>query len=90
LGTTEIAERIVEAGNGRTISLEIELRSNYSGRGLYGKTTSALVVPDAGTLAAAVGLAAAEAIVTGQDHLPIITAVKAARTDNLGHDLIVY
>lgn len=85
-----IAVKIAGAGNGRTISLQIELRSNYSGRGMFGKTTSALVVPDAGTLAAAVGLAVAEAIVTGQDHLAIIEAVKAVRTDNMGHDLIVY
>jgi hypothetical protein len=85
---SDIAERIAEAGadNG----LEIRLMSDYSGRGMFGQATSALVVPDVATFAAAVGLAASQKALEGQNVHDLIEAVKEVRTDSLGHDMIVY
>ena len=84
----EIAEKIAEAGadNG----LEIRLMSDYSGRGMFGNVTSALVVPDVATFAAAVGLAASQMSLEGQQVHDLIEAVKEVQTDSLGHDMIVY
>jgi hypothetical protein len=91
----EIAKQIFDASeyaadNLQGFDLKVELKPDYSGRGMYGKSTAALVVTDPVTLAVAVGFAVYEALALGNDQIPTLAAIKEARTDNLGNDLIVY
>jgi hypothetical protein len=74
---------------------QIELRLDYSGRGMFGEKTTELVVPDLLTLASALGSTVADEVTglyEGRDGDPILLSAEVynARVDNLGHDLIVY
>jgi hypothetical protein len=63
---------------------------DYSGRGMYGKTTAAVVVPDVPCLMAMVGRAVLAAQRDNGDPDDFIEATRSFRTDSLGMDMIVY
>jgi hypothetical protein len=97
-----VAEKIVAASKSAAENLsgfdrfnKIELRLDYSGRGMNGEKTTALVVPDLLTLASALGFAVADEVTSlyeGRDGDPILLSAEVynARVDNMGHDLIVH
>lgn len=83
--TNELMRALVRAGEDRL--LEIRARPNYSGRGMAGKETAAVVVENLSTLLVAVALA--------HNHLDtddngVVEEVQGLRMDNMGHDIVVY
>lgn len=94
----EIAKVIVEACE--EIGIEVDLREDYSGRGMYGSTTAALVLADEKDLVKATALAAIrvhenaeheefngrEASMTSEDYLQGLDF----KFDSMGHDIVVY
>ena len=74
--TTEQANEIAD-----NCAVDVEVREGYSGRGMYGKEVTGLVVESASDLIA-IGYAAAEAAIELSD-LP-------HRTDSMGRSIIVY
>ena len=94
----EIARAIADAA--AEIGVEIELRANYSGRGMMGRTTAALTYNGLSDLLGAVATASANVtsgLVGHSDRVPDITngydfveGLAGLRTDNMGRDTIVY
>ena len=90
--TPETAAKIAEfAGD----AYPAEIRADYSGRGMYGKTTAAVVFDQGITLgqfASIVGEIAAT-IVDGSDiyeaRVPFLREIENLRTDSMGRDGIV-
>lgn len=74
--TTEQAQEIAD-----NCSVDVEVREGYSGRGMYGRKVTGLVVADVSDLIA-IGFAAAEAGID-MDDLP-------HRYDSMGRSIIVY
>lgn len=71
----EIEDVLVDLG------YEVEVRDDYSGRGMYGATVPAFVADDTGVMTA-IGYAAAIAEVPLED-LP-------RRTDSMGRGVVIY
>lgn len=71
--------------------IDIELREEYSGRGMFGGITSGVVVDSLSEFISAVGdyLSSAEA-----DDIEIIkeigSAIKHIKTDSMGYSVIIY
>jgi hypothetical protein len=80
----EIAREIVEAAESE--GWESSLREDYSGRGMYGRTTAGVIMPDLLKFAAAVGMA----VHLSDNPERIILAVADASQDSMGLDVIVY
>jgi gamma-glutamyltranspeptidase len=79
------------------IGLEHEYREDYSGRGMFGKTTHGIVVDKWGDLLAAVASVAADIGTTyghemGTTESPdeFIEEMRKIRWDSMGHSMIVY
>jgi hypothetical protein len=83
----EFATMITEAAE--AIDLDVKLRPDYSGRGMYGATTAALIAPSMAEFAAAACEAAARLERRDEWSDWFIDAVRAVRTDNTGRDSIV-
>jgi hypothetical protein len=92
----ETAELLVEAAHDENINAT--LRKDYSGRGMYGKTTHAVELPRLDQLAAIAAVAAAE-MVREQDGKIVppeytlrdfVDDLRRLRSDNMGLDYIVY
>lgn len=67
---------------------EYTLDPEYSGRGMYDKTTAAIVVGDIGTFIGAVALAAAN---IDDDPGPFAEVMSRVRWDSMGRsDIVVY
>lgn len=86
-----VAKAIVEAVSEFT-DTKITLYENYSGRGMYGKTTHAVVVKDWGVWSRAVAEAAARfATESGTtDYTEFTHEVGRIRWDDFARDIIVY
>lgn len=85
----EIARKIVEAVEDSGSGNEVELRENYSGRGMFGKQTAGVV----GSLSDIIGAIAAVAFEMGNhgdDEVEFLREMRRLRTDNMGHNIIVY
>ena len=84
----ELAEMIIEAieNNG----MDAELRSDYSGRGMYGKTTHRIVIEDGvGNVMAAI-INNAD-IFVDEDGDPVFARfIECIRSDNMGLGNILY
>ena len=84
----ETAKRIVEAAHEDGIDLHI--REDYSGRSMYNKTTAGVV----GTLPDFIQAVAAAAFAMGWEHDGaydvMARELRNLRTDNMGHQTIVY
>jgi len=78
------------AENAGDFNVDVRLYSNYSGRGMMGETTTGLVVPSPmvfATLLLQMNEAIHEAVESGEIGLYVIQTL---RSDNLGHDTIIY
>jgi hypothetical protein len=80
----ETVEQIVEAGE--AMGLDISSHEEYSGRNMFGRTTSAVVYTRLRDFVAAVARAAVES----DDPDRLIEDLAKIRTDELGMDMIVY
>lgn len=91
----ETAKLIVVAAE--DIGYEIQLRESYSGRGMYGKTTSGIVCDNLGDFVGAVAQAAAN-LADAETHVEsegmstddFISDVSAISTDSMGRSIIIY
>lgn len=81
------AERIVQAA--KFNSIEARLHQDYSGRGMMGRTTHAVIVNNHTALIRAVAWAV---VLVGSDQGETSDLVNDLnfRFDNMGHDLIAY
>jgi hypothetical protein len=85
-----LAKAIVDAVEGS--GLEISIYPDYSGRGMYGKTTTGVVVDHESTFNQALVSLAYEMGRDGDDEKmeQLFDVVKKLRRDNLGEDKIIY
>lgn len=98
----EIAKRIVKAGE--DMGLDISLREDYSGRGMYGKKTTGIITDQFGNIIQATAAAAVdlqkendyfESLTEDQQQNPpmaveyFLDNLDFAK-DNMGYDLIIY
>ena len=81
----ELAEKIVEAGDG-----EITLRERYSGRYMYGRETAAVIAPSMAFILQAV-IERADLFVD-EDGEPLFGdfTINGFRSDNMGLDMVFY
>lgn len=81
------------ASSAEALGVEIRVEDDYSGRGMYGKTTHAVVYSSLGDLLACCADAAMTATAEGE-HEEVVAAfirdLKQIRTDNMGRDMIAY
>lgn len=72
----------------------VSIREDYSGRGMYGKTTFGVVAPDWAVLIRAVATAAVSIAENNTDDSPdphdFAREMGKLRWDNMGYDIIVY
>jgi hypothetical protein len=71
------------------VNYNIDVREDYSGRGMYGRTTAGVVVEDLSEFLSAVG----EAIEYGdEDEIAMIAEElqKGVSTDSMGRSMIIY
>lgn len=66
--------------------MNVTAYEGYSGRGMYGETTCALVVSSMGEFAQAVSMAT----IDSDDPDVLAADLKGIRTDSLGRDIIIY
>jgi len=82
-------ELLLEAGS--AIGIDMEPRDDYSGRGMYGRTTSAIVVE---SLSDFLGAAVQAGVILGETRDPyaaeFIGDVQRARTDSMGRRTVLY
>jgi hypothetical protein len=85
----ETAKAIVEAAN--VIGLEVQLREDYSGRGMYGSTTAG-VIGDPGDITACAAYAAFVQGEEGKDveNEEMVEDLRSMRSDSMGRDMIYY
>lgn len=69
--------------------VEVEVRENYSGRGMFGKTTAG-VVGNMGDIVRAVAGAAADLAVAEPDEVDDFVRDMNLSFDNMGFDMIAY
>jgi hypothetical protein len=92
----ETAELLVEAAQDQNINAT--LRRDYSGRGMFGKTTHAVELPRLDQLAAVAACAAVDLVrridesdaPEGFTMRDFVEDLRRLRTDNMGLDYIVY
>lgn len=81
----DTAQQIVKAAE--FMGIDAELREDYSGRGMYGKATAAVVIGSWTKFAAAVAQAAVDSL----DHDEVIADVEKAKWDNMGRsEMVIY
>jgi hypothetical protein len=85
----KIARQIADAARTIEANLDVKLRTNYSGRGMMGAKTTALIAPSVAEFVAAACEAAAQLARDGKSVSGLVDAVKAIRTDDMGRDAIV-
>ena len=83
----KLAEKLVELVN--EAGYDAELREDYSGRFMYGKTTAGIVMDSLGTLLTVV-LTAAMEYPEAFDGLDAEVPYNGFRTDSMGMDMIIY
>jgi hypothetical protein len=88
--TTETMNALLVAAE--ALGVKVEARQNYSGRGMFGATTCALVVPNRGILTAVAARAAAELAYAGRDDIvnDLIEDLTQLRWDSMGQDAVCY
>jgi hypothetical protein len=79
--TVELATKLLEIAVQNQIEAEL-YNGGYSGRGMFGKTTIAIVVPSRDDLN--------NILLQLPNEPEFLSELKALRTDNLGRDLIAY
>ena len=86
----ETAKGIVDAAD--IEGIEIQLREDYSGRGMYGRTTSAIVVDSWGELLAGVARYAGDLDPIEQDEQieRLCEELHTLRSDSMGRGFVVY
>lgn len=86
----ESAIAIRDAAESEAIGVEgdFRIRSDYSGRGMYGKTTYAIVTNNMGNFVAAVASAAVEMVPELQ--AGFVEDMQNLRLDNMGLGMIAY
>ncbi len=84
----ETAKASVDAAE--EMGIEASLRETYSGRGMYGKSTVAVVIGGQSNLLQAVALAAVRLCQELDDNPDDFLEDLAFRYDNMGHDIVVY
>lgn len=87
---SEVAKAIVDAGEGSYAG--VELREDYSGRGMYGKTTCAVIYEDEGAFLQCVAAAAIQVSEADQDGCSVdefIEALGNLHRDNMGRSATV-
>ena len=81
------AEAIVQAAHDNG-DLDVKVYNEYSGRGMYGKTTAGVVVPELGVLLAAICTCTID--MTGDDQEGLATELRNTHSDNLGRNSTIY
>lgn len=83
------------------IGIELRLRGGYSGRGMFGRETTALQYPSEGTLLKAIVQAAADIALLEEDAKKdgdpppcslqdLMDDLAASRRDQMGYDEVIY
>lgn len=80
------AKRLGYAGRDVDRDERVTVQKAYSGRGMFGKTTFALVVPDVGYVA----MMAAAARMKRSEREGFALEMKNLRTDSMGLGIVVY
>jgi len=71
--------------------IEVELRENYSGRGMYGENTSGIVVDSMNEFLRGLGEYLKTADESDLDKIKEIgAAIKRIKTDSMGYSIIIY
>ena len=70
--------------------VELDLRDSYSGRGMYGKTTFAIVADSHGKLFGAIAYAASEMEPGSDEASDFCDDCRGFRIDSLGRGIVVY
>jgi hypothetical protein len=86
----EYAKLIVEASDPALKPFDVRLRTDYSGRGMFGATTAAIVAPDIAEFAATACKAVARLAQHGNRTAGLINAVRNVRIDHMGNDVVIY
>jgi len=72
-----------------TLGFDVDVRESYSGRGMYGMSTAA-VVGRQGEILQSIALAAADLAVKDYDSAMEFVEDMGLRFDGMGHDIVVY
>jgi hypothetical protein len=86
--TPKLAAALVKAG--LEDGMEIELVSDYSGRGMFGNSTAAVDCGNERTLRRAIAYVAANCEPGSDDAEEVIEEAGNLRTDSLGNGIVVY
>ena len=86
----EIAQGIVEGAE--VEGLELQLRENYSGRGMYGSTTAAIVADSLGEFMVGLARYCGDLDPCHRDGEieEVVLAMTNLRTDNMGRGVVLY
>lgn len=84
-----LAEYIVEVSCACDYDSEAHVREDYSGRGMYGKTTSGVVISDS-TIVATIFFENAEEISELQEEGNLPHSIGRLNTDGMGRSFIIY
>jgi hypothetical protein len=84
--TQKTAELLIESAYNAGINAEIY--ENYSGRGMYGTTTTGITIENELEFALAVAETARNA--TDEEYDTLCNELKRLRTDSLGFNIIIY
>lgn len=72
------------------LGIEVEVRIEYSGRGMFGGKTTALIIKDMEELTILAAVAGHQYYGKERDFEELLLSLRELRTDNMGKDLIVY
>ena len=72
------------------LDFEVELRSDYSGRSMYGRTTHAIVTDNQPNFIAAVAAAYSELEPGSEEASDFVEDCKTFRFDQMGKGIVVY
>ena len=89
--THELAQRIFEAGD--ELGVEIQIRERYSGRHMYGETTTGIIYSDNSALLQSFSYAAAKMIEDrgyGKEFEEFMEAIPDLKYDSMGQSTIAY
>jgi hypothetical protein len=87
------AKKLEELIDNASLDDEARVREDYSGRGMYGKTTAGIIVSDPMVLVRAMAIFAIDADgieLDDDDHAFLNDMSSGFRTDSMGYDTIVY
>lgn len=89
----EVVQELVEAG--RDIGMDVTHCQEYSGRGMYGKKTEAVIFNEHADLAVIAAVAVRRIMERGADDSALtvdelVKDLRRARTDQMGFSLIAY